>query len=71
MAESLIPKGFYRIAESEMLNGTTVAYFNRERNKLLFKVNGSLVGPIDPPSLDSFFNVMKDVGSMRGNYRAI
>lgn len=68
----LIPKGFFRIAESEMISGKTAAYFNRERNMLLFIVDDStIVGPFPALKLECFQHVLRDVWEMKGRYHAI
>ena len=68
---SLIPKGFEPVALTELHGHKATAFFNRERHLLMFQVNDTVVGPIEPSELESFLHVLKDVGDMRGRYHPI
>lgn len=68
----LIPKGFFRIAESEMISGKTGAYVNKERGMLLFIIDDStIVGPFPISKLECFQHVLRDVWEMKGRYHGI
>ncbi len=66
--DNLIPKGFIRIAESELLSGTTEVFFNKERNKLLITIDEEPFGFLDPVKLECLMHCLGDVKSMKGRY---
>jgi hypothetical protein len=68
MAEPLIPKDYFRVAETELLSGIATAYYNRKLNKLLFIANGKVIGRLAPDELEVFGNVLRDIIDMKGNY---
>lgn len=74
MAEKLIPKGFIRIAESELLRSTTEVFWNKDRGVLLVvsvekQPNATpTMMQIAPIQLESLVHCLKDVSEMKGNY---
>ena len=71
MSEALIPKGFFPIALTDLHNNVAVAYFNKDRRLLLFRLNDSVVGPIEPSELESFIHVLRDVNDMKGRFHPL
>jgi len=74
---TLIPKGFNRIACSELIAGKAEAFWNAHRKLLMVKITTGhdsqerLIGPFDnSQELEVLFHVLSDVKSMKGNYGA-
>jgi len=68
MGDTLIPKGFFPIALTDLHNNIATCYYNKERHLLLVRLNDSVVGPIEPSELESLLHVLKDVAEMRGRF---
>lgn len=71
VTDTLIPKGFNRIAESEFRSCTAGVYFNDEREILLVKLNDKLLGPFPPAELEPLLHVLRDVHEMKGRFNAV
>lgn len=67
----LIPEGFFPTALSELNRTTAIAYYNKERNLLLFTVGDSVLGPFPPTHLETLMHVMTDVKEMKFKYHPI
>lgn len=70
-AAKLIPKDFYPTALSELNRSTAVAYYNKERNLLMFTIGEKTLGPIEPTQLETLMHVMTDVKEMKFRYHPI
>jgi len=69
MSTTLIPKGFIRIAHSELMNcGTGTLYFNKDRQRFILVVDDEIVGGFPINRLECVLHVIKDVYEMRGRY---
>ncbi len=68
---TLIPKGFFPIALTDLHGHKAIAYYNRDRHLLMFVVDGAALGPIEADMLESFIHVLKDVTEMKGRYHPL
>ena len=68
---TLIPKGFFPIALSDLHGHIAVAYYNKDRHMFLFRLDDDAVGPIEAEKLESFLHVLRDVNDMKGRYHPL
>jgi hypothetical protein len=72
----LIPKGYFRIAVSQLGTREVTAYYSTEDKKLLFESvdefeNVHVFGPLNVSMLEACIHCFSDVHSMRGQYANI
>lgn len=66
--KTLIPKGYFRCAHSEIRSGTGTVYYNPERDLLLIVVDDSIVGSFPASKIECVDHVIRDVKGMKGRY---
>jgi len=67
--KTLIPKDFLPVAYSDVgNNNVAIAYYNKKRQMMIFKVNGKLLDAISVSDLGALYHVFQDIMQMKGRF---